>query len=538
MLIPGTNDTGSSMGEPNQQESDPEKERPDGLDEKRFARNVLASWGGYFIVVVSGFILPRLISDHVGQERLGVWDLGWSFVAYLSLLTFGISSSVNRYVAKYSTEGRSDLLNSTVSACLLIFSCTGLAAALIGLAMSASLPYVFGARLGHHMAEARSTLLVLCVSAAIGMPLSVFGGVITGRLRYGLASLIMGGCQILMLVSMIVVLLLGGGLLALSLVVLAVELLRGVLRAAAAYRLCDNLRISSRLVTRSVLRNVTTFGGKSFLLGMSRAFLYQTNNMIIIYFLGPAALAVYARAVSLVLRGGRFVQQYGRVVTPTASAAQTRQDPAALGMLLIRTTRHSLLMTLPLVLMLVILGDPLLRLWMGEGYACGAVLAILAIGHLLSLTQYGTVCFLGGLNKHGWPAVTILGTAICSAATSAVLAGPLKMGLVGVACSVAVCLTIANGVIIPIVAARTVGLPLAKYLRQSACRPVVVGMAFALALLLGRKAGGNSDAASLACGLGFGAMVMIVSCRRLLLPAALERRIVRIFRPARETESS
>ena len=100
------------------------------LDKGRFARNVIWSWAGEFILIVCGFILPRFVNDHVGQERLGVWDFGWTMVGYLGLLTLGISVSVNRYVARYHAMGRKDLLNSAVSACCMVFLISG------GLAMA------------------------------------------------------------------------------------------------------------------------------------------------------------------------------------------------------------------------------------------------------------------------------------------------------------------------------------------------------------------------------------------------------------------
>ncbi|MCA9255560.1 MAG: hypothetical protein KDA33_07970, partial [Phycisphaerales bacterium] len=37
-------------------------------------RNVIANWLWYLLVLASGFIIPRLISDRLGKEQLGAWD--------------------------------------------------------------------------------------------------------------------------------------------------------------------------------------------------------------------------------------------------------------------------------------------------------------------------------------------------------------------------------------------------------------------------------------------------------------------------------
>lgn len=77
----------------------------------RITRNVLASWGGYGVFIVAGFIMPRLIDTRIGQEALGVWDFAWSLVAYFSLVQAGVVSSVNRFVAKYQAVGDLDGVN-------------------------------------------------------------------------------------------------------------------------------------------------------------------------------------------------------------------------------------------------------------------------------------------------------------------------------------------------------------------------------------------------------------------------------------------
>ena len=67
----------------------------------RLFRNVLSSWAGHLVFIISGFIMPRMIDTHAGQSGLGVWDFGWSLVSYFGFVQAGICSSVNRYMAKY-----------------------------------------------------------------------------------------------------------------------------------------------------------------------------------------------------------------------------------------------------------------------------------------------------------------------------------------------------------------------------------------------------------------------------------------------------
>ena len=81
----------------------------------RLVSNVIFSWVGHSVLSVAGFIMPRMIDRHLGQQMLGVWDFGWSLVSYFFMIEAGISGAVSRYVAKYRTVGDVAAVNRIVS---------------------------------------------------------------------------------------------------------------------------------------------------------------------------------------------------------------------------------------------------------------------------------------------------------------------------------------------------------------------------------------------------------------------------------------
>lgn len=502
-------------------------------ERKRFALNVLWSWAGYSIVLVSGFVLPRIIGDHVGQEHLGVWDLGWSFVGYLPLLSLGVSASVNRYVAAHLARGERDLLSQTVSSCICVFAISGVLALLATAAIAIALPSLLSHRLGGVLAEAQWVVCLLGLSTALRMPLSVFGGVITGHLRYGLTSTIMAGHQALLVLGIASALLLGGGLVEMSAVVLVLELVYGIARATAAFRICPGLHISPRTVTLARMREVIGFGSKNVLRTVSRSVLHQTTNMLVIFFAGPAALAVYARSSGLVRRLGQFIHRYTRVITPTASGMDAREDAEALKRLLLRTSRHCLLMILPLVALLLVLGNDILRVWMGPAYQSGLVLVILAAGHVAFQWQRGSVALLTALNKHGWPAVANLLASIFSIILSAVFMGPLGLGILGAAVSVAACTTITYGIVVPLLTLRAVRVRVLTYMRQSLPLPLLASLPFAAWLVTAKNTIGCASLGSLLAVSGIGAAVLATTYWLLVVPPYVKDRISRALKCVR-----
>ncbi len=490
------------------------------------ARNVLANWGGHAVAVAAGFILPRIINDQIGQVRLGLWDFGWSVASSFMLLTGGVGSAVNRYVARFRATRDWHALNRTISACMGLVLLSALLVGTISCVVALSVQTILPESLGPHSSEARWVVLLLGASMSVQISLAVYHGVITGYQRYDLAAWIETGCRIVGVALMIASLLLGYGLVALCVITVSRELVLGLLKHAFAHRLCPALAISVWQVKWAELRAVIVFGGKSYLFGLADIALYQFNRIILISYLGPAALALYSRPMGLVRSCQELVYHFARVVTPLASEIQGSQRSNELADLLLRTARYSVWITLPTVLFLSLYGAPILRVWMGEGYEAGEVVAILAVGHLTVLLQRGSYQILMGLNRHGLPAMAALFCACASVGMSLVSFSVLGLGIKAAALSVVVPLTLFQGIVVPFYAARVVGLPIRKYLSSmaSALWPT---LPFAAIISLIRIATSDESVQGLLVATVAGGFTLAVTYWVMVVPKAWKTRLRR-----------
>ena len=223
--------------------------------------------------------------------------------------------------------------------------------------------------------------------------------------RWGLNNLIYAGSHAVSVVGMITALLLGFGLPALALMVLAGDASGRVLRCVLAYRVAPGLRVRLGLFRWSEARQMLSFGGKSFATNMANLLLNQTINVLIMAYMGPASLALFARPMALIRHTRTMLDKFAGVIVPTASAYQAAADESELRDLLISGSRYAAYIALPMVLVLAIMGGLLLQVWMGERYAQGPVLAILAAGYLGLLSQVGAQAVMTGLDAHGRPGV-------------------------------------------------------------------------------------------------------------------------------------
>ncbi|MBU0719520.1 MAG: lipopolysaccharide biosynthesis protein [Planctomycetes bacterium] len=449
----------------------------------RITRNVLASWGGEAVFVLAGFIVPRLIDQRIDREALGIWDFAWSVVAYFTLIQAGAVSSTNRYVAKFRAAGDVEGVNRVVSSITCVFVVgAGIIMALSVAAMFA-VPALLDNQLAGYSNDAAWVVLLLGMGVALQIAFSGFGGVITGCHRWDLHYGIQAGSFTLATVGMVVVLLVGGGLPSLALMNLGEVAGGRVVRYVVAYRLCPGLSVRVRHARWSTACDMLKFGGKTLLLTAGDLLLNQAVNILIFVQLGPAALAVFARPRALVRHVRTFVRKFTYVLVPTASSLHVIGHKEELRRLLVQGTRYAAYIALPLLVGLAVLGDGILHVWMGPDYADGLLMAILALGFLVPVAQEPAISIMVGLNAHGWPSLVNLVAAVIAIGLTALALGPLEWGLVGAAAAVTIPLTLANGIYLPICAARRLGMRVRDYVSEAVSGPIFCAGVFALCLV-------------------------------------------------------
>jgi len=501
-------------------------ESPDLTGRDRLTWNVLCSWAGHLVFIVAGFIMPRMIDHKLGQGLLGVWDFAWSLVTYFGLVQLGIGSSVNRYVARDRAAGNTVGVNRIVSSAFCLMTIAGLVVLGLSAAAALLLDPLFGHRLAGHVHQAQCVVLLLGANLGVTMAFGAFHGVLTGCHRWGLHNTIKSVCHAMTTAAMIGALLLNGDLPILALIYLLGAILSEATRVVFAYRVCDGLRLRASLVGWSTVRELFIFGGKSLLPSVSNLLLNQTTSILVVLYLGPAALAVFARPRSLMHHVNTLVNKMAFVLTPTTAAMQGADNTKGIQELVTRAVRYALYLTLPLVLVLVVFGGPLMRLWMGPRYANGLIPAILALGSLASLAHVPVVNMLMGLNAHGRAGVAQFVASLCSAGMTLLVLGHLHWGLAATALAITLPLAIVNLIYLPLVICRRVGLDLRSYFAAVTIKPIILVSSFAICLVLAHCLFAAAPVKALLWGCAAGGAILTVVYWRFVLPTNLKARIL------------
>ena len=496
-------------------------ENPSGRE--RLFNSVIWSWGGHFVFIIAGFLLPRFIDRNVGQDVLGVWDFSWSLVGYSGLVLLGVGSSVNRYVAMHLADNDIQGLNQSVSYVFCIQMIMGLIVLVLTLTAVWLVPIFWSIRIGPLVSDARWLVLFLGMSTSLSFAFGAFDGVLTGCHRWDLYNSINAGCHAVTVAAMLIALVLGFGIVSLGVLYFFEAVLRVLIRFFMVFRVCPVLRIRASHVRWPIALSMLRFGAKTYINEVSRTLLYQTNSILIVTFLGPAMLALYSRPMALIQHARAFSTKLAHTITPVASEFETKGNRSELSGLVLQMSRYNVAIALPPILFLCILGGPLLLLWMGKGYRHDILVATLAAGHLFTIANLPLQTALIGMNAHGRPALATLFAAIVSVVLCYLSIGYLKGGLTAAALSVCIPLILADGMFISFYSCRKLNVPFSRFVRKVWIKPVLCALPFTVCLVLVRLFLPPIEA--LVWGMVTGGAVLCAVYWKWLLPLNLREKI-------------
>ena len=399
---------------------------------------------------LTGFVMPRMIDRHLGRDVLGIWDFGWSVVAYFDLVSLGIVGSINRIVAMHRATGDMEALNRSVSSVFCVLSVVSASIVLLSAGAAVAVPQFAQARVGGHSRDVMWVILFLGLASALQTWYYIFAGVLTGCHYSASHDLINAGGYALAVTGMLIALAFGCGLGMLAALYFLGEVVRAALRYRMAYWACPGLKVRIALANWKTARGMMHFGSKSFVPQVAELLLNQTVSILIVGYLGAAALAFYSRPRSLVLQVRTLVYKVAAVLTPAASSLQAMQNHADIAALVIESDPLRRFLTLPATIVFFVFGGQFAAAF-GWGLAMKtALIMILAIGYASFIIQTPTLSILAGLNIHGQPGLVNLAVSICAAAAVALTLGPLKSGLAGMAVAATFPLAITYALYLPV----------------------------------------------------------------------------------------
>lgn len=444
-------------------------------------QNVASGWVAHFVVIIAGFVVPRMISDTQGVVLLGVWDFGWATARYLSMAKIGLTQTMGRYTALYRASGDHRSFSNMFSAILvwqLLISVGALC--VVGVALIGA-PHVVSLELAPYLSEIRWVGGLLALGIIIEMTAGPARGILIGHHRWAMNNTLNAISDASCAIGMVAVLAFGGGLRGLAIVSVVVIATVEIIRIFAASRYISKIKISIIAARSRAALDAVTFGLKSSFIVIPQLLITQTAYILLAHYCGAAALAVFARPMSLIIQINTIVNKFSFVIMPMASSLVGMGAMDDLRKMFVWSSKTALFIGAPFLSVLAVNGDLILLYWMGEHFSDSFVPLVLAMGAILPTSMTAGLRVLIGMDAHGR-----LG--LYSLAVALIVFGGLYISYViligfspdSTAVIVALSLTCSLGVTIMVYGCASLGIRVGAFVLQALAMPTAVFAGMAL----------------------------------------------------------
>ena len=405
---------------------------------RQVLKNLNWNWAGTLGDTVVAFLLCPYLLTKLGATHYGAWVMIGSLTGYFGLLDFGIRGSVGRYVAFYRAKNDGQATSEIVMTAFALLATAGVIGALATSVVAIWAGPIMGSEFGPDDLPALRWALVLAgINLGLQLPLNVSEGVLWGCQRFDQLNSVRMPLDLARGILSAVVVFFDGGLVALSVVALALTVIGGIAKTGLAWRAEPALTFRLGRVDRGRMKEVFSFGIWSTIRSVTTMIPTRVTPLVVGGLLGVSLVAPLSIAARLIATASAILVAATGVITPIATALHAREDHERQQDLLVEGGKYSLAAATLMLALFLLLGKPLIHLWVGPEMALAyPLLALMAIGRWVSMSQVVTRGVITAQAKHRWLALSSMVQAIVTLGLGLALLKPL--GVIGVVLALAV----------------------------------------------------------------------------------------------------
>lgn len=377
---------------------------------------VILSYAGELVKILVNLVYTPIMLRLLGQSEYGLYQLVYSVVSYLSLLSLGFGSSYLRFYSRYKAQKDEDGVAKLNGMFMLIFCSISVICVLCGLIMIGNIRGIFGTGLTEgEYATARVLMGLLIINLALTFPNSVFNCSITAHEKFLFQKLLILLQNLFSPFLTLPLLIMGYGSIGMVSVTTFLTFLLLISNMFYCFKKL-HIRFAFRGLQICLLKEMWVFTFFIFLNQIIDQINWSVDKFLLGRLVGTTAVAVYGVGGQINTLYLQFSSSISNVFVPKVNriVAESNDDDQ-LTRLFTKVGRIQF-MVLGLILSgFVFFGIPFIKIWAGPEYGASyAVALLLIIPVTVPLIQNLGIEIQRAKNMHKARAVVYLAIAIAN----------------------------------------------------------------------------------------------------------------------------
>lgn len=341
---------------------------------------VILSYSSQLVHVLTGLIYTPVMLRLLGQSEYGLYQLVYSVVSYLSLLSLGFGASYIRFYSRYKAERDENGVAKLNGMFMLIFCSISVICILCGSVMIVNIQGIFGTGLTEaEYKTARSLMLLMVINLALTFPNSVFNCSITAHEKFIFQKVLVLFQNLLNPFITLPLLIMGYG--SIGMVTVTTLTTLGVLISNAAFCFKKlKIRFKFKGFQPSLLKEMWIFTFFIFLNQIVDQINWSVDKFLLGRLAGTSAVAVYGIGGQINTLYMQFSSSVSIVFVPKVNRIVAESgDDHELTRLFTKVGRIQFIIMMLILTGFIFFGKPFIRLWAGDEYNVSYYIVLLLI---------------------------------------------------------------------------------------------------------------------------------------------------------------
>lgn len=382
---------------------------------KKIGRNSIYNLIRRLVAFPIGIIMPPITIKYIGLEGYGVWVLIQTLITYTSLMDLGFGPAMMKYTAEHDAREEHFEIIQIFNTLFVVYLLLCIVLFVIVLACKGLIMWYLVKSCEIPNETLSFVLIISLLTFCFNMVFSVYPSFLNGLQRMDITNKLGSITSIGTCVFSIFFLCMGGGIKSLAIAGGISCIITSILYVHYGKKIAPYLVFNPFLFSLKTLKSVWEFSAYSAGISLVALIQFQSDKLIICYFLGVKSLAYYEVAQRLIF----FIFGFcGSLVTPIMPAiSHTHAKYGKDGSCEVFQTlfKYIALIVCPLFLFVTVFADKLIHVWLGAGYENAiSVLRLLSIAYLLMILSSPGAQILAGM---GFYKVLFYGGIITAIAT-------------------------------------------------------------------------------------------------------------------------